>query len=67
MPDTPPPNSSEDDQPADEPAWSAAEVMRDRAKETRRQRDAAITELRASMDDEQVRDEFGIDLGEIER
>ena len=28
---------------------------------------AAITELRASMADEQVRDEFGIDLGEIER
>jgi hypothetical protein len=67
MPDTPPPSSSEDDQPAGEPAWSAAEVMRDRATETRRQRDAAVTELRSAMDDEQIQDDFGIDLGEIER
>lgn len=41
--------------------------MRERAAETRRQRDQAITELRESTDDEQILDDFGIDLGEIER
>lgn len=67
MPDTP---AREPDQPDEETAestWDAAEVMRGRAAETRRTRDQSIAELRASKDDEQILDEFGIDLGEIER
>jgi hypothetical protein len=57
-------------QPQDEPSnrtWDAEELMRARAAQTRRERDQAIAELRESIDDDQVLDEFGIDLGEIER
>lgn len=67
MPDTPPTESAPTDGPAAETGWDSSEVMRERAAETRQQRDQAISELRDSKDDEQILDEFGIDLGEIER
>ncbi|HET9873181.1 MAG TPA: hypothetical protein VFP89_11390 [Propionibacteriaceae bacterium] len=68
MPETPPPESDRpDEEAAETAAWDAAEVMRGRAAQTREARDQSIAELRASMDDEQILDEFGIDLGEIER
>ena len=52
----------------DRPArWDAAEVMRLRAEETRTARDDAISQLRESMTDDEALEEFGIDLGEIEK
>ena len=48
-------------------AWDAAEVMSDRAAKSRDERDRSIADLRASTTDEQILDEFGIDLGEVER
>ena len=56
--------NSDPDQPS---RWVAAEVMRLRAEEARTARDDAISQLRASMTDDQILDEFGIDLGEIEK
>lgn len=47
--------------------WDPRQVMRDRATATRRQRDTAIADLRADLSDDEVLEEFGIDLGEIER
>lgn len=67
MPETPPLEPEQPDGLVAETAWDAAEVMRGRAAEARRARDQSIAELRSSKDDEQVLDEFGIDLGEIER
>lgn len=67
MPDTSPTESGPTDGPAAETGWDSSEVMRERTAETRQQRDQAISELRDSKDDEQILDEFGIDLGEIER
>lgn len=40
--------------------------MRDRAAATRRDRDHSIADLKGSMSGDQLREEFGIDLGEIE-
>lgn len=57
---------SPEDQP-DEEAWDAPRVMRDRATASRTTRDLTIADLREEMNDDQIRDEFGIDLGEIER
>lgn len=59
--------SSPDSGSPSERAWDPAEVMRDRAAATRRDRDEAIAELRATLSDDQIMDDFGIDLGEIER
>ena len=42
------------------------QVMRDRAAATRKQRDDSIAQLRESMDDEEILDEFGINLDGIE-
>ena len=47
--------------------WDAAEVMRLRAEETRTARDDAINQLRRSMTDDESLEEFGIDLGEVEK
>lgn len=71
MTDTPSPapdkqSTSSEPDPADL-IWDPRNVMRDRAKATRRQRDKAIADLRADMTDDEVLEEFGIDLGEIER
>ena len=68
MPDTPP---VEADPPPDDPAltptWNPVEVMRGRAAAARVERDESIAERRATRDAEQILDECGIDLGEIER
>jgi hypothetical protein len=45
----------------------AAEVLLGRAAATRRRRDAAIAQLRETMTDEEILDNFGIDLPEIEK
>jgi hypothetical protein len=55
------------DAEADRPRWNSTEVMRRRAANARSQRDASIDQLRESMTDEEARDEFGIDLREIEK
>lgn len=47
--------------------WDAQQVLQARADASRADRDAAISTLRESMSDEEIRDDFGIDLGEIER
>lgn len=47
------------------PPWDAASITQQRAEGGRRARDAAIRDLRASMSDEQIVVEFGIDLGQI--
>ena len=64
IPEPSDPCISEPDRPS---RWDAAEVMRLRAEEARTARDDAISQLRASMTDEEILDEFGIDLGEIEK
>lgn len=46
--------------------WDAVEVMRARAAASRTDRDEAISTLRESMTDDEIRDDFGIDLREIE-
>lgn len=46
--------------------WDALEVMRARAAASRTDRDEAINKLRESMTDDEIRDDFGIDLREIE-
>lgn len=51
---------------SEDASWDPRRVMRDRAETTRRKRDRAIADLRADMTDDEVLDEFGIDLGEIE-
>ena len=47
--------------------WDSVELTRRRAAKARAQRDASIAELRASLTDEDARDDFGIHLGEIEK
>jgi len=49
-----------------ETSWNALEVMRARAEASRTDRDEAIGTLRESMTDDEIRDDFGIDLREIE-
>lgn len=69
MSDVTSPPEPDDDETEDEaraPAWDAVEVMRTQAAKTRQDRDAAIAELRESTSDEQILDEFGIDLKQIE-
>lgn len=46
--------------------WDALEVMRARADASRTDRDEAIRTLRESMTDDEIREDFGIDLREIE-
>ena len=47
--------------------WDSAAIMRQRADGTRADRDDVINALRRSMTDDEALDEFGIDLGEIEK
>ena len=67
MPEDPPSATDQPDNQPNEEVWDAARVMRDRAAASRTKRDQAIADLREKMNDDQIRDEFGIDLGEIER
>ena len=53
------------DGPYEQP-WDPHKILRDRAAATRQDRDQSLAELRSAMDDDEIRDEFGIDLGEIE-
>ena len=46
--------------------WDALEVMRVRAAEAEARRDASVAELREVMDDQEVLDEFGIDLSRLD-
>lgn len=55
------------DEGQSQPPWDAAEVMRARAEASRARRDDAIGELRESMTDEEIREDFGIDLRELGR
>lgn len=48
------------------PPWDAVEVLRRRAAEARRERDAAIRDLRDTMSDDEILEEFGIDLKALE-
>ena len=67
MPDqtSPQPPSSQSDA-TDEQRWDPHQIMRDRTAATRQDRDQALAELRSGMGDDEIREEFGIDLGEIE-
>ena len=65
--DKPEPTDRADSDPDRPSRWDAAEVMRLRAEEARTARDDAIGQLRAGMTDDEILDEFGIDLGEIEK
>lgn len=49
-----------------EPIWDPAQILRDRAAATRRARDVSIEDLRQTMSDEEILDEFGINLDGIE-
>lgn len=64
--DTPEPSPDELDADSGQRVWDPRQVMRDRAAATRKQRDDSIAQLRESMDDEEILDEFGINLDGIE-
>ena len=61
------PHDADADASARAARWDAVELMRRRAARARARRDASIAELRASVTDEDARDDFGIDLSEIEK
>lgn len=47
--------------------WDSRAIMRERAAVTRKDRDQAIADLRGAMGDEEILEEFGINLDQIER
>ncbi|GAA3623645.1 hypothetical protein [Microlunatus ginsengisoli] len=49
-----------------EPGWEALEILRARVREAEARRDASIADLRQEMGDQDVLDEFGIDLSRLE-
>lgn len=57
------------DTPADEAdpteGWDPVEIMKARAAAARGDRDRSIAELRERLSDEQIRDQFGIELDEL--
>jgi len=55
-----------DDEEQSGPAWDALEVMKDRARATRSDRNESLRILRDSASDDEIRNDFGIDLREIE-
>ena len=63
-PETGPQPPPDDDRP--EPVWDPVQILRDRATATRQDRDASIRDLRQTMGDEEILDEFGINLDGIE-
>ena len=64
--DTLEPPPDEPDANSSQRVWDPRQVMRDRAAATRKQRDDSIARLRESMDDEEILDEFGINVDGIE-
>ena len=67
MPDSPEPSPADELASGSDGEWDAVEVLRGRAAESREERDKAIAQLRETMTDEEILDNFGIDLPEIER
>lgn len=57
-----PPSGPDESEPVRDPVH----ILRDRAAATRRDRDASIQDLRQTMGDEEILDEFGINLDGIE-
>lgn len=55
-----------DNEDQSNPTWDALEVMKERARAARANRDESIRTLRDSASDDEIRDDFGIDLREIE-
>lgn len=51
---------------AGDAGWDALDVLRSRAAASRAERDEAIKDLRQSMTDDEIREDFGIDLRGIE-
>ena len=64
MPNDHPTDDLGEDQ--EDTSWDSLEVMRKRARATRTDRDEAIRTLRESMSDDEIKNDFGIDLREIE-
>ena len=64
--DTPESPPEEPDADSGQRMWDPRQVMRERAAATREQRDDSIAQLRESMDDEEILDEFGINLDGVE-
>ena len=64
--DTPESPPDEPDGDSGQRVRDPRQVMRDRAAATRAARDQAMADLRASMSDEEILDEFGINLDGIE-
>lgn len=54
---------ADDTNPAE--GWDPVEIMKARAAAARRDRDRSIAELRERLSDEQIRDQFGIELDEL--
>ena len=52
--------------PGREPAADPLEILRARAREAEERRDGSIAELRQVVGDDDVLDEFGIDLSRLE-
>jgi hypothetical protein len=67
MPDSPEPSPADEQANGGDSEWDAVEVLRGRAAESREERDKAIAQLRETMTDEEILDNFGIDLPEIDR
>lgn len=61
------PDPGDEDQEDAVAAWDALTVLQGRAEASRAERDAAIESLRESMSDDEIREDFCIDLGDIER
>ena len=57
-----PPSGPDESGPVRDPVH----ILRDRAAATRRDRDASIQDLRQTMGDEEILDEFGINIDGIE-
>lgn len=57
------PDADEDFQP---PEWDASAMMRHRSKEAHTDRDTAIDDLHSSMSDDEILEDFGLDLRQIE-
>lgn len=55
-----------DDEEQPRPTWDALAVVKARARAARTDRDESIRTLRATASDDEIRDDFGIDLREIE-
>lgn len=60
------PNGDAPDGDFEIPTWDPVAILRQRADQAASDRDASVSDLRGSMSDEAILEEFGLDLGEIE-